>query len=274
MPGVPGVAVEVKAERALNLAAALAEAQVEAGNAGVCHYLAVLKRRRRPVPDWYAVMICGWPSSCSARTGGEQGPSVRHLVDELVNVRLRETAPGCTGSTMTRAATTTGCSRWRWWRIGWRSGRRAGKVRRAGGGADTDCPVDALGGPEHRPFLPLPRCNAAGQASQVGSPADYSVASLCWSSAGLQGRLLRSRTPTMDPRQLVPVLLPAHLLDQQRPGSAALHRTVVRHRRQPFQSQRATLATEPASASRTRPGARRRAMAAQISAATTPAGPR
>jgi hypothetical protein len=39
VPGVPGVAVEVKAERALNLAAALAEAQVEAGNAGVCHYL-------------------------------------------------------------------------------------------------------------------------------------------------------------------------------------------------------------------------------------------
>jgi hypothetical protein len=45
------------AERALNLAAALAEAQVEAANAGVRRYLAVLKRRRRrPVGGWYALM--------------------------------------------------------------------------------------------------------------------------------------------------------------------------------------------------------------------------
>jgi hypothetical protein len=54
--GLPGVTVEVKAERALNLATALAEAQLEAANAGVHRYLAVLKRRRRPVPEWYAVM--------------------------------------------------------------------------------------------------------------------------------------------------------------------------------------------------------------------------
>ena len=54
--GVPGVTVEVKAERALDLAAALAEAQLEAANAGARRYLAVLKRRRRPVADWYAVM--------------------------------------------------------------------------------------------------------------------------------------------------------------------------------------------------------------------------
>jgi Holliday junction resolvase len=54
--GMPGVVVEVKAQRALNLAAALAEAQVEAANAGVRRYLAVLKRRRRPVGEWYALM--------------------------------------------------------------------------------------------------------------------------------------------------------------------------------------------------------------------------
>lgn len=68
----------------------------------------MLKRRRRPVPDWYAVMPLWLAVELLGEDAGEQGPSVRHLVDELVNVRLRETAPGCTGSTMTRAATTTG----------------------------------------------------------------------------------------------------------------------------------------------------------------------
>jgi Holliday junction resolvase len=54
--GIPGWAIEVKAERALNLAAALAEAQLEAANAGAHRYLAVLKRRRRPVAEWYVVL--------------------------------------------------------------------------------------------------------------------------------------------------------------------------------------------------------------------------
>jgi hypothetical protein len=49
-------------------------------------------------------------------------------------------------------------------------------------------------------------------------------------------------------------------------------RLLVRHCRQPFQPQRATLAAEPSSAARTRPRARRRAMATAITAATTPAG--
>jgi hypothetical protein len=44
------------AERALNLAAALAEALVEA-NAGIHRYLAVLSRRRRPVGGWYVLML-------------------------------------------------------------------------------------------------------------------------------------------------------------------------------------------------------------------------
>lgn len=97
--------------------------------------------------------------------------------------------------------------------------------------------------PEQRPFLPLPRCNAAGQG--VTSWVARGLFS------GLVGLVFRRTTGSPSslsdsnhgPRQLVPVLLPAHLLDQQRPGSAALHTTVVRHRRQPFQSQRATLAT-------------------------------
>jgi hypothetical protein len=67
--GLPGVVVEVKAERALDLAAALREAQVEAGNAGVRRYLAVLKRRRRPVCEWYAVM----PLELAVELLGEDG---------------------------------------------------------------------------------------------------------------------------------------------------------------------------------------------------------
>jgi len=68
--GLPSITVEVKAERALDLAAALTEAQLEAANAGARRYLAVLKRRRRPVPEWYAVM----PLWLAVELLGEDGP--------------------------------------------------------------------------------------------------------------------------------------------------------------------------------------------------------
>lgn len=54
--GVPGWVLELKATRALDLAEALREAEVEARHAGVTRSAAVLKRRMHPVRDSYAVL--------------------------------------------------------------------------------------------------------------------------------------------------------------------------------------------------------------------------
>ena len=54
--GAPGWVLEVKAARALDLAAALSEAQREAAHAGTSKYAAVMKRRLHPVGDSYAVL--------------------------------------------------------------------------------------------------------------------------------------------------------------------------------------------------------------------------
>ncbi|MGC2295304.1 MAG: hypothetical protein WA695_01235 [Candidatus Dormiibacterota bacterium] len=54
--GVPGWTLELKAERSLDLAGALTEAQREAANAGTTQYAAVLKRRSHPVSDAYVVL--------------------------------------------------------------------------------------------------------------------------------------------------------------------------------------------------------------------------
>lgn len=54
--GVPRTVIEVKAEKALNIAAAVDEAEIEANNDSARWFAAVLKRRMRPAGDWYAVM--------------------------------------------------------------------------------------------------------------------------------------------------------------------------------------------------------------------------
>lgn len=55
--GVPGVAIEAKNTRALDLARAVDEATVEAGNAGVGVGVAWIKRRGKPsAADGYVVM--------------------------------------------------------------------------------------------------------------------------------------------------------------------------------------------------------------------------
>lgn len=71
--GIPDVVVEVKAERALDLAAALTEAKTEAGNAGARGYLAVLKRRQRPPAEWYAVLPLWFAAELLAEQADGEG---------------------------------------------------------------------------------------------------------------------------------------------------------------------------------------------------------
>lgn len=57
--GIPGWVIECKAPgpgKPLNLAQAMAEAEVEAGNAGVTCYAAVVKRTRKNVSQAYGVV--------------------------------------------------------------------------------------------------------------------------------------------------------------------------------------------------------------------------
>lgn len=55
--GLPGLAIEVKDQRALTFAAYVDEANVEAANAGVDVGVAWVKRRGKTDPkDWYVVM--------------------------------------------------------------------------------------------------------------------------------------------------------------------------------------------------------------------------
>lgn len=54
--GVPGVVLECKNTKALDLAGAINEAEAEARNAGVSIFAAVIKRRQRPAGDAYVVM--------------------------------------------------------------------------------------------------------------------------------------------------------------------------------------------------------------------------
>ena len=54
--GVPGVVIEAKATKAIDLAAAVDEAEAERVNAGARLGIAVVKRRMRSVGDAYAVV--------------------------------------------------------------------------------------------------------------------------------------------------------------------------------------------------------------------------
>lgn len=54
--GVPGVVLECKATREIDLATAVNEAEREAANAGVDIFAAVIKRRQKPTSEAYAVM--------------------------------------------------------------------------------------------------------------------------------------------------------------------------------------------------------------------------
>lgn len=54
--GIPGWVLELKATRAIDLAGALDEARLEAKNAGVANYAAVVKRRSKGVAQAYFVM--------------------------------------------------------------------------------------------------------------------------------------------------------------------------------------------------------------------------
>lgn len=54
--GVPGWALEVKAERAMDLAGYMAEASVEADHAGTRWFAAIVKRRRKPTAEAYVVL--------------------------------------------------------------------------------------------------------------------------------------------------------------------------------------------------------------------------
>jgi len=54
--GVPAWVLELKATKLLNLAGAVDEARIEAANAGVQSFAAIIKRRRKPVSEAYVVL--------------------------------------------------------------------------------------------------------------------------------------------------------------------------------------------------------------------------
>jgi len=54
--GIPGWVLEAKATREIDLAGALTEAAAEARNAGARYYAAIVKRRRKPTHEAYAVL--------------------------------------------------------------------------------------------------------------------------------------------------------------------------------------------------------------------------
>ncbi len=54
--GIPGVVLEAKAEKAVDLAGWCSEAEAEAANAGVTRWAVVAKRRRKPVAQAYVIL--------------------------------------------------------------------------------------------------------------------------------------------------------------------------------------------------------------------------
>lgn len=54
--GIPGVVLECKATKAIDLATAMTEAEKEAKNAGVRIFAAVIKRRMKPTSEAYGVV--------------------------------------------------------------------------------------------------------------------------------------------------------------------------------------------------------------------------
>jgi hypothetical protein len=54
--GIPGYVCEAKATKAIDLAGAMDEARQEAVNASCGRYVAIVKRRNRPVAQAYVVM--------------------------------------------------------------------------------------------------------------------------------------------------------------------------------------------------------------------------
>jgi len=54
--GLPSWALELKATKQIDLAAAVDEARIEARNAGKPNFAAVIKRRRKPISESYVVV--------------------------------------------------------------------------------------------------------------------------------------------------------------------------------------------------------------------------
>lgn len=54
--GLPGIVLELKATKSIDLAGAVTEAEIEAKNAGVDTFAAVIKRRNKATSEAYAVM--------------------------------------------------------------------------------------------------------------------------------------------------------------------------------------------------------------------------
>lgn len=54
--GLPGVMIECKAERSIELAGYMDEVKTQTENAGADYGIAIVKRRNRPVKDAYVVM--------------------------------------------------------------------------------------------------------------------------------------------------------------------------------------------------------------------------
>jgi hypothetical protein len=68
--GVPGWTLELKAERSLDLAGALTEAQLEAVHAGTANFAAILKRRSHSIADAYVVLpLSAFASIISKESG-------------------------------------------------------------------------------------------------------------------------------------------------------------------------------------------------------------
>lgn len=54
--GIPGLVIEIKATREIDLGTGMREAETEARNAKCTAFALVNKRRMRPVADWYATV--------------------------------------------------------------------------------------------------------------------------------------------------------------------------------------------------------------------------
>lgn len=82
---VTGWAVELKDEQKINLAGALDEARVESINANCMWYAAIVKRRRRPIGESYAVL----PLALFARLIAEHNPALEAANGSPSAPRLR-----------------------------------------------------------------------------------------------------------------------------------------------------------------------------------------
>lgn len=89
--GVPGFALEAKAEKSYSFAAYVAQARVEARNAGEPFGAAVVKRHRAPVEDGYVVMdletFADLLPYIEAGLAAEEGADLDSLFDDVDHSR-------------------------------------------------------------------------------------------------------------------------------------------------------------------------------------------